>query len=91
MDAGEVWSEVDSVFILVILKVVPQVVVEGDRVGFLSIRRGEDKEVISLFIVRVIGRDTRDTRVLCLWRIWFKVCYLALVKPMVGFFFFSFL
>ena len=63
MDAGEVWSEVDSVFILVILKVVPQVVVEGDRVGFLSIRRGEDKEVISLFVSRIVGRDVGNAGV----------------------------
>ena len=50
MDTREVLSEVDGIFVSVIFKVVPQAVVEGDRVGFLSIGRGEDKEVISLFV-----------------------------------------
>ena len=91
MDLWELFSKVDSSVVSIVFEVVPQAVVEGNWVGSFSFRRGEDKEVVSLFIVRVIGRDTRDTRVLCLWRIWFKVCYLALVKPMDGFFFFSFL
>ena len=87
MDLWELFSKVDSSVFSIVFEVVPQAVVKGNWVGSLSIRRGEDEKVVSLSIVRVIGRDTRDTRVLCLWRIWFKVCYLALVKPMDGFFF----
>ena len=91
MDLWELVSKVDTSIVSIVFEVVPQAVVEGDWVGSFSFRRGEDKEIISLSIVRVIGRDACDARVLCLWGIWFKVCYLALVKPMDGFFFFSFL
>ena len=91
MDFWELFSKVDTSVVSVIFKMVPQAVVECNWIGSLLFRRGEDEEVISLSIVRVIGRDAHDTRVLCLWRIWFKVCYLALVKPMDGFFCFSFL
>ena len=91
MDLWELVSEIDTSIISVVFEVVPQAVIEGNWVGSFLFRRGEDKEVVSLSIVRVIGRNARDMRVLCLWGIWFKVCYLALVKPMDGFFFFSFL
>ena len=91
MDLWELFSKVDSSVVSIVFEVVPQAVVESDWVGSFLFRRGEDKEIVSLSIMRVIGRDACDTRVLCLWGIWFKVYYLALVKPMDGFFFFPLL
>ena len=71
MDERVVWSKEDSVFVLVIFKVIPQSVVEGNRVGFLFVWRGEDKEVISLLVLWVTCSDSGDPRVSCLPRIWF--------------------
>ena len=71
MDMREVWSEVDSAFVSVIFKVVPQSVVKGDRVGFLSVWRGEDEEVVSLFVLQIVGSNLGDPRVSCLYRVWF--------------------
>ena len=82
-------SEVDGIFVLLIFKVVPQAVIEDDRVRFLSLRRGEDKEVVSLSVSRIVHSYSCDVGVSCLWRIWLKVCNLAFVKPVDGFYFLS--
>ena len=66
MDAREVLSEVDCIFILVVFKVVPQAMIEGDRVRFLLIWWREYKEVVSLFVSRITGRDSSDPGVSCL-------------------------
>ena len=90
MDFWELASEVDSIFVLLVLKVVPQAVIEDDRVRFLLLRRREDKEVVSLSVLQIISSYACDAGVSCLWRIWFKVCDLTFVKPVDGFYFLSF-
>ena len=90
MDFWELVPEIDGVFVSIVFKVVPQSVVKGNRVGFLSFRRGEDKEVVSLSVMWVSRGYACDAGVFRLRGIWFKVCDLAFVKPMCGFCFLSF-
>ena len=66
MDEGVVWSKEDGVFVLVVFKVISQSVVKDDRVGFLFIWRGEDKEVISLFVLWVACSNLGNPRISCL-------------------------
>ena len=66
MDAGELLSKVDSVFISVIFEVVPQAVIEGNWVRSLFVGWCEYEKIVSLFIPWVTGRDTSDSRVSCL-------------------------
>ena len=60
MDKGEVWSEVDVIFISVVFKVMPQFMVEDDRVRFLFLQGREDKEIVSLLVSWVGSRDPHD-------------------------------
>ena len=64
MDVREVLSEVDGVFVLVVFEIVPQAMIEGNRIGSLLVWWGEDKEIVSLFILGITGSDTSDPGVL---------------------------
>ena len=79
VDAREVWSKIDGVFISVVFEVVPQAMIEGNRIGFLSVWWGENKEIVSLFVLGITGGNMSDPSVLGLSRVWFKVSYLILV------------
>ena len=63
MDTREVLSEVDGIFVSVIFKVVPQAVVEGNRVRSLLVGWGEYKEIVSLFVSWITGRNMSDVGV----------------------------
>ena len=66
MDMREMLSKIDSIFVSVIFEVVPQAVIEGNRIRSLFVGWGEYKKIVSLFVLRITSGNSGDSGVSCL-------------------------